>query len=263
MMTRGLSGRVALVTGASRGIGRGIARRLAEDGARVGVHYHQRADEAAAVVDAVREIGGDAVALSADLRQPQACRELVTQVEEHFGPVDILVNNAGISKGGPLVGMDFSAISETIQLNLGAAIYCTASVMQSMLRRRYGRIISISSPVGEHGGMQGQCAYSASKAGLLGFTRTLANEVSPRGDITANAVSPGIIPTDMSQFGIDAIGDRLRAQIPLGRFGTIAEVADVVAFLVSDSARYINGHNLVVDGGLSLKYIPRREAKQP
>jgi 3-oxoacyl-[acyl-carrier protein] reductase len=261
-MSLPLAGRTALVTGAGRGLGRAIAFRLASDGAATAIHFHRSEDGARALADEVAAHGGRAVLVSGDLRQPEACRRVVTTAEEGLGRLDILVLNAGVAKGGPLMSADFAGILETLEVNLASALYAAAIAVPGMLQRRFGRIIAIASPVGEHGGLQGQCAYAASKAGLIGFIKTLANELSPRADFTANAVSPGVIPTDMSALGMQTFGEPLRTSIPLGRFGNVADVAAAVAFLVSPEASYVNGQNLAVDGGYSLKYVSRRRSKE-
>jgi 3-oxoacyl-[acyl-carrier protein] reductase len=258
-----LAGRAALVTGAGRGLGRAIAARLAADGAAVAVHYHRSEEGARALAAEIEGAGGRAALVPGDLRDPEACRRVAAQAEERLGGLDVLVLNAGVAKSGPLLAGDFPAMRETIEVNLLAALYVTAAAVPGMLHRRYGRVVAISSPVGEHGGLQGQCAYAASKAGLIGFVKTLANELSPRADFTANVVSPGVVPTDLSAFGIESFGEPLRAAIPLQRFGEAAEVAAAVAFLVSPEASYVNGQNLAVDGGYSLKYLSRRRSKEP
>ncbi|MCY1082528.1 SDR family NAD(P)-dependent oxidoreductase [Archangium lansingense] len=258
---KNLEGKVALVTGAGRGIGRTIALRLAREGAAVAVHYRASEEGARAVAEEIHSAGGRALLLQADLRDPAHCKRVVTDTEGELKRLDILVHNAGVARGGPIMGADFEGIRETLETNLHAALHLTAAAVPGMSRRRHGRVVAIGSPVGTHGGLQGQCAYAASKAGLAGFIKTLANELSPRMDFTANLVSPGVVPTDMSAFGIESFGEQLRAAIPLGRFGTLEDVAEAVAFLVSPHAAYINGQELGVDGGYSLKYVNRRRAQ--
>jgi len=253
-----LAGMTAVVTGAGRGIGRGVALRLAQDGAAVAVHFHSSRAQAEELVRLITEGGGRAVALGADVRVHAQCVRLMDDVEKALGPVDILVCNAGIARGGPLAAGDAEGVQDTVATNLLGSMYCTMAVTPGMLRRKRGRIIVISSPVGSHGGLQGQCAYAASKAGLLGLMKTAANELAPRGDITVNAVSPGVIPTDLSALGLETMGDALKGNIPMGRFGRVEEVASAVAFLASSEASYINGHDLAVDGGYALKFISRR-----
>lgn len=260
MTDKKLAGRTALVTGAGRGIGRAVARRLAEDGAAVTIHYRTSEEGAKALVTEINDAGGRAMAVAGDLRDPPTCRHVVATAEEAFGYVGILVHNAGMSKGGPIMGGDFQGLKDTIDTNLMAALYCVSAAVPGMLRNKFGRVIAISSSVAESGGLQGQSAYAASKAGLIGFIKTLANELSPRADFTANVVSPGVIPTDLSAFGIEQFGEQLLSGIPLGRFGDVADVASAVSFLVSPEASYVNGHNFAVDGGYSLKFLSRRRS---
>src|SRR5262249_40962984 len=203
-------------------------------------HYHGGEEGARTLAAEVAAAGGKAMALAADLRDPEACARIVGDTEGQLGRLDILVLNAGIAKGGPLMAGDVGGIRETIEVNLLAALYITAAAVPGMLRRRFGRVGALASPPAEHGGLQGQCAYAASKAGLVGFVKTLANELSPRADFTANVVSPGVIATDMSALGIQAFGDQLRGAIPLHRFGEPGDVAAAVAFLVSAEASYVN-----------------------
>ena len=259
-MSRRLEGKAALVTGAGRGLGREIAARLAREGAALALHYHRSDQGARSLAAEVAADGGKAIAIAGDLRDADACARVVAEAEGELGRVDILVLNAGIAKGGPMMAGDIAGMRETIEVNLLAALYVTAAAVPGMLRRRFGRVVAVSSPTAEHGGLQGQCAYAASKAGLVGFAKTLANELSPRADFTANVVSPGVVATDMSSFGIQAFGDQLRAAIPLHRFGAPGDVAAAVAFLVSADGSYVNGQNLAVDGGYSLKYVSRRRA---
>jgi 3-oxoacyl-[acyl-carrier protein] reductase len=237
--------------------------RLAAEGAAVMVHYRSSEVAARALVEELERDGRRAVSFRADLRVSGECEALIAACEEQLGALEILIANAGVSRGGPLLAADATGIRETIETNLIATMLCTAAAMPGMLRQRFGRVVAISSPVGQVGGLQGQCAYAASKGGLVAFVKTLANEMSPRvRDFTANAVSPGVVPTDLARFGIDEFGDELRAAIPLDRFGSADEVAAAVAFLVSSDGAYINGHDLVVDGGYSLKYVSRRRRKE-
>ena len=245
-----LSERVALVTGASRGIGRAIALALAAEGAAVAVNYARSRDAAEAVVAEIRERGGRAEAFQADVSDGDAAEALVGAVEERLGPVDILVNNAGITRDGLLVRMSPESWDEVIATNLTAAYRTTRAVLRGMLRRRYGRIINIASVSGLTGN-PGQANYAAAKAGLIGFTKTLAREVGSRG-ITVNAVAPGVIETDMTAALGEEWKRRMLDQIALGRFGTADDVAGAVVFLASDAASYITGQTLVVDGGLTM-----------
>lgn len=255
--------RVALVTGAGRGIGAAIAQRLAAEGIAVVVHYRRSAEAAAQVVQAINAAGGQAHAVQADLRDSDACRALIETANQCFAqPLNVLVHNAGYSGGAPLLGSDVELMRQVLETNLLAAMQLTAEALPGMLQQRFGRVVVISSAVAERGGLTGQCAYAASKAGLLGFMKTVANELSPRGDFTANAVSPGVIPTDMSQFALDRFAEPLQQAIPLRKFGEPDDIANAVAYLVSPEASYVNGHNLAVDGGLSLGHVARSKPRR-
>ena len=245
-----LSERVALVTGASRGIGRAIAVALAAEGAAVAVNYARSEAAAQEVVDLIRERGGRAVALQADVDDAEQVEALVAGAEAELGPVDILVNNAGIARDGLLMRMTPEAWNEVLSTNLSAAYRTTRAVLRGMLRRRFGRIINITSVVGQTGNV-GQANYAAAKAGLIGFTKSLAREVGSRG-ITVNAVAPGLIHTDMTAALGEEWKRRMLDQVALGRLGTPDDVAGAVVFLASEAASYITGQTLVVDGGLTM-----------
>jgi len=245
-----LSERVALVTGASRGIGRAIAVALAAEGAAVAVNYARSEAAAQEVVDLIRERGGRAVALQADVDDAEQVEALVAGAEAELGPVDILVNNAGIARDGLLMRMTPEAWNEVLSTNLSAAYRTTRAVLRGMLRRRFGRIINITSVVGLTGNV-GQANYAAAKAGLIGFTKSLAREVGSRG-ITVNAVAPGLIDTDMTAALGEEWKRRMLDQVALGRLGTPDDVAGAVVFLASEAASYITGQTLVVDGGLTM-----------
>lgn len=241
--------RVALVTGASRGIGRAVAEGLAAAGHTLAVNYRSSGDAADEVVAAIESAGGTAAAFGADVGDGDAVDGLVAAVEEQLGPVAVLVNNAGITADDLLLRMKADAWDRVLQTNLTSAFLCTKAVLRGMLKARWGRVINITSVSGIAGN-PGQANYAAAKAGLIGFTRSLAKEVGSRG-ITANAVAPGFIDTDMT----DALGDDVKEaalpSIALGRFGAPADVAGAVGYLASDAAAYVTGHVLVVDGGLS------------
>lgn len=241
--------RVALVTGGSRGIGRAIAERLASDGCAVAVNYHSRREAAEEVVTAIEAAGGTAMAVQADVGDPDATVAMIAAVEEGLGPIAVLVNNAGITSDDLLLRMKPEAWDAVLQTNLTSAFTCTKAVLRGMLKARWGRIISVTSVSGISGN-PGQSNYAAAKAGLIGFTKSVAKEVGSRG-ITVNAVAPGFIETDMT----GALGAEVRkAALPaiaLGRFGAPQEVAGAVGYLASDAAAYVTGHVLVVDGGLS------------
>ena len=242
----GLSGRIAFVTGASRGIGKAIARRCATAGATVVACA--RDDHAQPVVDEIVASGGTAMAQSLDVTDPESVAASVRAVMDRYSQIDIVVNNAGIVRDQLMLRMkpeDWDAVMET---NLTAAFRCTQAVLRQMVKHRHGRIIIISSVVGQAGN-PGQANYAASKAGLIGFTKALAQEVASRG-ITANVVSPGMIETDMTARLDANVRETLVTQIPIGRFGTPAEVAAAVCFLASDEAAYITGQVLSVNGGM-------------
>lgn len=243
-----LNGKTALVTGASRGIGRAIALRLAEDGANVAVIYAGSADKAEAVVNEITAFGVNAKAYRCNVADSAAVNETVKAVTNDLGKIDILVNNAGITRDGLMMRMkdeDFDAVLDT---NLKGAFNMIRACYSGFIRKKSGRIISISSVSGIMGNA-GQANYSASKAGVIGLTKSVARELASRG-ITCNAVAPGFIQTDMTEN----LGDNnpLLNSIPLGRMGKPEDIAAAVAFLASDSAAYITGEVLKVDGGLAI-----------
>jgi len=243
-----LSGRSAVVTGGSRGIGRAIALRLARQGADVAFSY--RGNESAAYATA-REIEGldrKALAAQADVTDPASADALVKQAIGAFGKVDILVNNAGITRDDLIMRMTPEMWREVLETNLFGAFYATKAVTRPMLKAKRGRIINITSVSGQAGQM-GQANYSAAKAGLIGLTKATARELASRG-ITCNAVAPGFVLTELTESLPDALKQEITARTPLGRFGTTEEIADAVAFLASDEAGYITGQVLAVDGGL-------------
>jgi 3-oxoacyl-[acyl-carrier protein] reductase len=241
-----LRDKVAIVTGASRGIGRDVALMLAARGAQVVAAA--RGDHAGDTVSAIGAAGGHAEAGSLDVTDPPAVDALVTGVLERHGRIDILVNNAGIARDQLLMRMKRDDWDQVIATNLTAAFACTQAVIKPMIKQRAGRIISISSVVGQVGNA-GQSNYAASKAGLIGFSKALAREVASRG-ITVNVVAPGLIETDMTRAITGKAQGDWAARIPLGRLGTTADVAAAVCFLASDEASYITGQVLAVNGGM-------------
>jgi 3-oxoacyl-[acyl-carrier protein] reductase len=243
-----LSGKSAVVTGGSRGIGRGIVLRLAQQGADVAFSYRGNEIAARETVAAVEALGRRAVANPGDVTQPEAAEAVVAAAIGAYGKIDILVNNAGITRDDLIMRMSVEAWRSVLETNLFGAFYTIKAVMRPMLKARAGRIINITSVSGQAGNA-GQANYSAAKAGLIGLTKATAREVASRG-ITCNAVAPGFVLTELTQDLPETIQAAIRTQTPLGRFGTAEEVSAAVAFLASDEASYITGQVLGVDGGL-------------
>jgi len=243
-----LGGRVLVVTGGAKGIGRAIALRASCEGAKVVVNYLSSEQAAGEVVSAIRAGGGEAFACRADVSDSSQVESMVEEVVGRYGTLDILVNNAGVTRDSLLVRMKETDWDKVVDSNLKSVYNCTKAVSRLMMKQRWGRIINISSTVGLHGNA-GQANYAASKAGIIGFTKSIAKELAPRG-ITVNAVAPGFIETDMTAVLTDEIKKSYMSRIPLGRPGSPDDVAHVVVFLASDSASYITGQTIVVDGGL-------------
>ncbi|CAN5534540.1 3-oxoacyl-[acyl-carrier-protein] reductase [soil metagenome] len=243
-----LSGKAAIVTGGSRGIGRAIVLRLAEQGADVCFSYKGNVAAAEEVVGEVARHGQKAVAHQADVTDPQAAEGLVKAAIDAFGKVDILVNNAGITRDDLIMRMTPDTWREVLETNLFGAFYTLKAVTRPMLRAKGGRIINITSVSGQ-AGQEGQANYSSAKAGLIGLTKASARELASR-NITVNAVAPGFVLTELTQDLPEKLLDIVKDRTPLGRFGTPEEIAQAVAFLASDDAAYITGQVLAVDGGL-------------
>ncbi len=240
--------RVALVTGGSRGIGRAIAERLAADGHRVAVNYAARADAADEVVAGIRAAGGEAIAVGADVGDEEAVAGMLDRVGVELGPVEILVNNAGITRDDLLLRMSADQWDEVVRVNLRSAYLCTKAALRGMLRAKWGRVVCVSSVAGVAGN-PGQANYAASKAGLVGFAKSVAKEIGSR-NITVNVVAPGFIETDMTGALGDAVREAALPSIAAGRFGQPAEVASLVGYLCADESAYITGQVIRVDGGL-------------
>ena len=243
-----LDGKVALVTGASRGIGRAIALRLASEGAKVAINYAGNTAKAEAVKAEIEQNGGEAILVQADVSDSASVDAMVAQVVEAFGQIDILVNNAGITRDGLMMRMKDEDFDAVINTNLKGVFYCTKVVSKLMMKKRSGRIINMASVVGLMGNA-GQTNYAAAKAGVIGFSKSAAKELAARG-ITVNMVAPGFIATDMTAAMTDKAKEMTLTGIPLKRMGEPEDVANAVLFLASDNASYITGQTINVDGGM-------------
>ena len=242
--------KVAVVTGASRGIGRAIALELAFRGAAVVINYNGSEERAKEVQKEIEQKGGEAMIMQWNVADYKACESAVKDIVKTYGSIDILVNNAGITKDGLLMGMSEEDFDKVIDVNLKGSFNMMRFVSRQMLRQRSGHIISMASVVGIAGNA-GQANYAASKAGVIGLTKTAAREVASRG-ITVNAIAPGFIKTDMTDVLSDKVKENISASIPMGSMGTAEDVAKAAAFLASDGARYITGQVLRVDGGMAM-----------
>ncbi|MEJ7871818.1 MAG: 3-oxoacyl-[acyl-carrier-protein] reductase [Rubrobacteraceae bacterium] len=246
-----MEGRVALVTGGGRGIGRAIAVRLAEGGARVAISYRSNDASARETAEMVRAAGAECEIFKGDVASQEDVEAVMKGVGEAFGPVEILVNNAGTTRDNLLMRMKDAEFDEVIATNLKGTYLCTRAVLRGMVRGRWGRIVNISSVVGLLGNA-GQANYAASKAGMIGFTKSVAREVAGRG-ITANAVAPGYVETELTAGLPESIKEQILGQVPVGRFGAPEEISEVVAFLASDGAAYVTGQTIAVDGGMVMQ----------
>lgn len=244
------AGRIALVTGASRGIGRAIAIELASRGYRVALNYQSAEASAEETLAVIRAAGGSAMAVRADVSDSTGVSELFETVIKEFGPVEVLVNNAGITRDNLLMRMKDEEWLAVLKTNLDSVYYCTKAALRSMIKGRFGRIVAISS-VSSLVGNAGQTNYAAAKAGILGFIKSVAREVASRG-VTANIVAPGYVNTDMTSVLSKEIREGILSRIPVGRYGDPKDIARAVAFLVSDDTSYITGQILAVDGGMTM-----------
>lgn len=245
-----LENKIAVVTGAGRGIGRGIALALAREGAMVVVNYNGSKDRAEEVVRTIEEAGGKAVAIQCNISDFEAAKEFFANVVKEYGKIDILVNNAGITKDNLMMKMSEEEFQSVIQTNLAGTFHGVKFVTRPMMKQRQGRIINIASVSGVIGNM-GQANYSASKAGVIGLTKAAAKELASR-NITVNAVAPGFVATEMTDVLSDSVKEAAVATIPLGRFGEVEDIAETVVFLASDKAKYITGQVICVDGGIAM-----------
>ena len=246
-----MEGRVALVTGGGRGIGQAIAVRLAKEGAKLAISYRSNDAAAEDTAELMRRIGAECETFRGDVASAGDVQALMKSVNETFGPVGILVNNAGMRRDNLLLRMKDAEFDEVLATNLKGMYLCTRAVLRGMVRARWGRIVNVSSVVGLVGNA-GQANYAASKAGVIGFTKSVAREVADRG-ITVNAVAPGYVETELTGGLPENIKEQILDQVPMRRFGEPEEIAEVVAFLAGDGAAYVTGQTITVDGGMVMQ----------
>jgi 3-oxoacyl-[acyl-carrier protein] reductase len=246
-----VEGRVALVTGGGRGLGRAIAVRLAQAGTKVAISYRSNDAAAGETAELVRKAGAGCETFKGDVSSSEDVEALMKGVGEAFGPVEILVNNAGTTRDNLLLRMKDAEFEEVLATNLKGTYLCTRAVLRGMVRACWGRIVNISSVVGLVGNA-GQANYAASKAGMIGFTKSVAREVAGRG-ITANAVAPGYVETELTGVLPENVKEQILGQVPVGRFGEPEEIAEVVAFLAGERAAYVTGQTIAVDGGMVMQ----------
>jgi 3-oxoacyl-[acyl-carrier protein] reductase len=245
------AGRVAVVTGGGRGIGRAIAVRLAGEGAKVAVSYRSNDEAAEETAALVREAGGECELFRGDVASAGDVEALFKGVNDAFGRLDILVNNAGTTRDTIMLRMKEEEFDEVLRTNLKGTYLCTRAALRALVRGRWGRIVNISSVVGLVGNA-GQANYAASKAGLIGFTKSVAREVAQRG-VTVNAVAPGYVETELTGKLPENVKGQIKDQVPMGRFGEAEEIAEVVAFLAGEGAGYVTGQTIAVDGGMVMQ----------
>ena len=245
-----LKGKCAVITGASRGIGKCIATKFAKEGANVVINYRNNEEEALKVKQELEDLGSQVLVVKADVSELEQAEKLIKQAKKEFGKVDILVNNAGITKDNLIIRMKEEDFDSVIKTNLKGAFNCLKAVTPIMLKQKYGKIVNMSSVVGVVGN-PGQVNYCASKAGLIGMTKSLAKEIGSR-NITVNAIAPGFIDTDMTKILSDDQKKKILSQIPLNKFGNVEDIANVALFLASENSNYITGQVIHVDGGMAM-----------